>query len=200
MKTTLTIDIEYDPTATDPEGLACVMDRLLETVLSTPGIMDEYRNPIVGEFFAATQPAARSKPRIVLNIFGGTLQEVFSSDPDATVILCDWDCDGSDSVEDGVVAVTDGHGGKRPAHVTECQISPFEDIEGTEVGVAVKAAGIDWNVQSDAAAETVRRWVIYDPDGGALLTTRVYGSYQEACEDAPADTLVLPLTYQKLTL
>jgi hypothetical protein len=44
----------------------------------------------------------------------------------------------------------------RPAHATECQISSFEDIEGTEVGVAVKAAGIDWNVQSDAAAD--REW------------------------------------------
>ncbi len=36
MKTTLTVEIDYDPEMTDPEGLACAMDRLLETALSTP--------------------------------------------------------------------------------------------------------------------------------------------------------------------
>ena len=50
MKTILFVEVEYDPAATDPEGLACAMDRLLETVLSTPGIMDEYKNPKMGEF------------------------------------------------------------------------------------------------------------------------------------------------------
>jgi hypothetical protein len=42
MKTTLTVDIQYDPGKTAPEGLACAMDRLLETILSTPGILDDY--------------------------------------------------------------------------------------------------------------------------------------------------------------
>ena len=42
MKTTLTVAIDYDPAMTDPEGLACAMDRLLETALSTPDIMEEY--------------------------------------------------------------------------------------------------------------------------------------------------------------
>ena len=50
-KTTLTCEIEYDPEVTDPEGLASAMDRLMETVLSTPGIMDEYANPQVGDFY-----------------------------------------------------------------------------------------------------------------------------------------------------
>ena len=53
MKTTLTVDIEYDPAWTDPEGLACAMDRLMETALSTPGILDDYQNPKVGEFLVA---------------------------------------------------------------------------------------------------------------------------------------------------
>jgi len=35
--------------------LACAMDRLLETVLSTPGIMDEYGNPAIREFFVAKE-------------------------------------------------------------------------------------------------------------------------------------------------
>ena len=53
MKTTLTVEIEYDPKRTDPEGLACAMDRLLETALSIPEVMDEYGNPTIGEFFVA---------------------------------------------------------------------------------------------------------------------------------------------------
>ncbi len=51
MRTTLTVDIDYDPDVTDPETLASATDRLLETALSTPGIMDEYANPRFGEFF-----------------------------------------------------------------------------------------------------------------------------------------------------
>jgi hypothetical protein len=53
MKTTLTLDIEYDSSMTDPEGLACAMDRLMEMALSTPGIMTEYGDPKMGEFFVA---------------------------------------------------------------------------------------------------------------------------------------------------
>ena len=63
MKTTLTVEIEYDPTVTDPEGLACAMDRLLETALSTPEIMDEYANPIIGEFFVAQADSDRTVTR-----------------------------------------------------------------------------------------------------------------------------------------
>jgi len=50
-KTTFTLDVEYDDRVTDPEALASAADRLLETVLSTPGIMDEYENPRFGEFY-----------------------------------------------------------------------------------------------------------------------------------------------------
>ena len=39
MKTTLTVDVDYDPAMTDPEALACAMDRLMETALSTPDIL-----------------------------------------------------------------------------------------------------------------------------------------------------------------
>ena len=56
MKTTLTVEVEYDPAKTDPEGLACAMDRLLETALSTPDILSEYGNPTVGEFLVWPGP------------------------------------------------------------------------------------------------------------------------------------------------
>ena len=63
MKTTLTIDVEYNPRHTDPEGLAVAMDRLLETALSTPGILDEYGNPEFGEFFVVSPALAARMPR-----------------------------------------------------------------------------------------------------------------------------------------
>ncbi|MFH1265216.1 MAG: hypothetical protein ABIK89_05770 [Planctomycetota bacterium] len=56
MKTTLTVEIEYDPDITDPEALACAMDRLLETAMSTPGILDEVRRPRNGRVLHSEQP------------------------------------------------------------------------------------------------------------------------------------------------
>jgi len=50
-KTTLTIEVEYDPRVTDPDSIANAADSLLETALSTPDVLDEYNNPVFGEFF-----------------------------------------------------------------------------------------------------------------------------------------------------
>jgi hypothetical protein len=61
-KTTLTIDITYDPEVTHPEGLASAMDRLLETALSIPQVMDEYGPPKFGEFFVAGARKDRPEP------------------------------------------------------------------------------------------------------------------------------------------
>jgi len=46
----LFVDVEYDAAVTDPESLATALDILMETVLSTPGIMDDYGDVTVGEF------------------------------------------------------------------------------------------------------------------------------------------------------
>jgi hypothetical protein len=54
-KTKLFLEIDYDPAVTDPEGLASAMDRLLETALSIPGVLDEYGSPKFGEFLVATR-------------------------------------------------------------------------------------------------------------------------------------------------
>jgi len=53
-KTRLFLEIDYDPGVTDPEGLASAMDRLLETSLSIPGVLDEYGSPRFGEFLVLT--------------------------------------------------------------------------------------------------------------------------------------------------
>ncbi len=65
-KTTLTLDVEYDDRVTDPEALASAADRLLETVLSTPGIMEEYGDPRFGEFFVLSSGAEQTRRRWVL--------------------------------------------------------------------------------------------------------------------------------------
>jgi hypothetical protein len=46
----LWVDVEYDDAVTDPDSLATALGILMETVLSTPGIMDDYGDVTVGEF------------------------------------------------------------------------------------------------------------------------------------------------------
>src|SRR3989304_5720283 len=95
MKTQLTLEIQYDPAVADPEGLASALDRLLETALSTPGVLSEYGNPVVGEFLVAdgrtaATGASRASPRLVLEIRGGLLQAAHCSDPRVERALGDW--------------------------------------------------------------------------------------------------------------
>jgi len=47
----LSFSVYYDPDVTDPEALGYAFDRLLETAMSTPGILDEYGNPTIGTTF-----------------------------------------------------------------------------------------------------------------------------------------------------
>lgn len=143
MKTTLTVEIEYDPQKTDPESLACAMDRLLETALSIPEVMDEYGNPNIGEFFVAKQTPVMPAPKVVLNLSGGVVQEVFASDPAITVALVDWDTEGSDPSDNGMVEIPDDRGGTQLAHVAECPLEPLGQLAGTETEAALKAAGLD---------------------------------------------------------
>jgi hypothetical protein len=148
MKTTLTVEIDYDPAATDPEGLACAMDRLLETALSTPDLLDEYGNPTIGEVFVAKETALPAT-KVVLNISGGVLQDVFSSDPAIAVTRVDWDTEGSDSSEEGIVEIPDGRGGTQLAMVAEYPVLPLMDLVGTETEAALKAAGLELTESAD---------------------------------------------------
>ncbi len=56
MKSTLKLDVEYDPAATDGESLASALDTLMETALSTPGILDECGNPRIGKLCILQPP------------------------------------------------------------------------------------------------------------------------------------------------
>ena len=51
VKATLTIEVEYEPDKTDAESVASALDTLLETAMSTPGILDDYGNIEVGPFY-----------------------------------------------------------------------------------------------------------------------------------------------------
>lgn len=48
---TLTIEIEFDPSITDADAVGVAVDSLLETAMSTPGILDEYGNPSIGQTY-----------------------------------------------------------------------------------------------------------------------------------------------------
>ena len=144
-KTTLTVDVEYDPELTHPEGLASAMDRLLATALSTPGIMEEYGDPRVGEFFVVPATVGRPKPgpTIVVKIAGGVLQEAYSSDPAVRLLLVDWDTDGcAPDKDNGIVEVSAGHGRSRCACVAEFPTVPMTELSGTNDGQALEKAGI----------------------------------------------------------
>lgn len=153
-KAALTIEIDYDPEKTDPEGLACAMDRLLETALSTPDILEEYGNPAVGEFFVAEKKITPPKPRIVLNISSGVLQEVFASDPTTEAALVDWDVEGSAPSDRDIVEIPDCWTGTKLAAVSEYPVASFKDMLGSVTGAALNAAGLSWGAEAGIAPET----------------------------------------------
>ena len=85
----------------------------------------------------------RTVPRIVLNLSGGVLQDVFSSDPHARVILIDWDVETASPAEKDVVAIPDGRGHTTFATVAEYPLHGLPDLAGTDVEDALDAAKID---------------------------------------------------------
>ena len=194
-KTTLTVDIDYDPDVTDPEALASAAHRLIKTALSTPGIMEEYGDPHFGEFFVAKADGSRPKPgpNVVVEIAGGVLQEAYSSDPAVQLVLVDWDtgnCTPDDKM--GVFAIAGKDGGSQLVLVTEFPTVPIDQL-CEDTSQALERAGVAY--KPDEKPEGRRRWVLYDLDGDTLLGTRVYNEHAEAVEDAAQvnDVLVVPL-------
>jgi len=57
----LEVEVEYDANMTDDEALASAFDQLMETILSTPGILDEYGRVDVGAFYVAADRGIRRK-------------------------------------------------------------------------------------------------------------------------------------------
>ena len=198
--TTLTLEIEYDPELTHPEGLALAMDRLLETALSTPGIMDEYGQLRVGEFFVATRADNVPQPpcTVVVEIVGGVLQEAYSSDPAIQLRLVDWDTEGCTPDEkNGIVEGIGENGHSWRALVTEFPTVSIEQMND-DTRQALRLACFE----PQEVLEVQRGWVLCDLDGGRLLSTRVYNEYRDAAEDAAEvnDVLILPLVIRTCVL
>lgn len=77
---------------------------------------------------------------IVLNIYGGSVQGVFASQPDIEITLVDWDVTGADADHPDVVAVCDTLGRTRHAYVARPMLQPLSELAGSEVEAAVEAA------------------------------------------------------------
>ena len=163
-------------------------------------LLDEYGNPTIREFFVAKETTAPPAPKVVLNISGGVLQDVFGSDPAITVVQVDWDTEGCSPSDEGIVEIPDERGGTQLANVAEYHVSPLEELAGTDTEAALKAAGLELTQPADRTV--ARRWVLYNIDTDSLLTTRTYDSYEEAAEDANQvnDILVLPLEFEEIHL
>jgi hypothetical protein len=81
----------------------------------------------------------RSKARIVLNVSGGVVQDVFCSDPEAEVIVVDWETEGCDSSRDDVVEI-EGRG--TAVFVAHPHRYSLQNLTGTVVEAALRAAGV----------------------------------------------------------
>jgi hypothetical protein len=117
----------YSPTATD--------ESLLEGLLNLTDALYDWAVERKGEPFAV--------PRIVLNVSGGVVQEVFCLDPHAQVVLIDWDADGADPENENVVTVEQEGGKPLTAYVAEFPTTPLPSVLGTCTETILEAAKID---------------------------------------------------------
>ena len=82
-----------------------------------------------------------NQPLLVINVYGGLVQDVFASSEDVRVIAVDWDLPDREASERGVVRLTcDGR--EYRAHVSEITVAPITALLDTEVHRALLAAGI----------------------------------------------------------
>ena len=135
--------------------------------------------------------------RIVLNMSGGVVQDVFCSAPGAEVILVDWDVEGCNSSEDGIVEIVDGHGHGQHVEIRQCCVFPLRDLSGTDVQKALQQAGMLPELSERGESE-VRKYILYDFDADDLATTNVYDSYLEAADDASQldNVIIMPLVFE----
>lgn len=78
-----------------------------------------------------------TRPRIVVNVYGGIVQGVFASSPELHVVVVDWDTDGLNSP-----ALVDlSLAGRRcSAAVVELAPVPLEELAGSDAEQAIDAA------------------------------------------------------------
>ena len=86
-----------------------------------------------------------TKPRVLLSIYGGLIQDVFSTDPTIELIVVDWDTEDSDTELDELVEITDAQGKSNRAFVGLQPIRPFDELAGTDTQAALARAGLTYD-------------------------------------------------------
>jgi len=81
-----------------------------------------------------------AKLEVILNVHGGTVQDVFCSDANAHVQIVDWDVEQSDPDAPGIIAVQVEQGRKQLAFVGGLLPNALSDLAGTDVERALQAA------------------------------------------------------------
>ena len=79
------------------------------------------------------------RPQLVIHVSGGVVQNVFSSDRDAEIILVDWDVNNASTTESNTVAV-ELHHRTVLAHVGPLSPLPLHELAGSDLELAVEAA------------------------------------------------------------
>ena len=80
------------------------------------------------------------RPKVVISVYGGVVQDVFCSEQDVQVIVVDWDADGSDSLGSGYVVVPDKFSHPSPAIVSVCKAEPLSAMNKTPIESALARA------------------------------------------------------------
>jgi hypothetical protein len=81
--------------------------------------------------------------QIVINVYGGLVQDVSCSEPDAQAIVVDWDTEGSQPGEPGIVAVRGPLDREFLAHAACHEVRPLEALVGSHAEAAIEAANLD---------------------------------------------------------
>lgn len=120
---------------------------------------------------------------VVVNVWGGVVQDVFSSQAGLQVIVVDWDAEGVVSTSARVVQIVDSDGDPMRAAVTSREPSALDVIAGSEIETAIRAAGISPKISRHAPREDAGLFALYDLDGGELVSTAVFCSAGEAADE-----------------
>ena len=93
------------------------------------------------------------RPQLVIHVSGGVVQNVFSSDRHAEIILVDWDVHDTSAAEPNTVAVELN---RRTvlAHVGPLSPLPLHELAGSDIELAVEAA-FDQGILAEPACESL---------------------------------------------
>ena len=81
-----------------------------------------------------------SKSQLVINVYGGLMQEVFCSDPGIEVLLVDWDVEPADAEHPSIVHVPTHDLRSQLAYVAPLAVQAFDALQETQVAAAIDAA------------------------------------------------------------